>query len=229
MKKNINKSFSSLFSTKRRSSACLLAAISAASFEAKAVNFAGYGNAPQAILFSGTVTGTNLLNLTNADPSNFTLASTASASHTALFALSATSATTLSMNSNLITSPAHWSAITWGTSSSTTTLASSTTGTSTYYSTDSTFSATLAYLAADQLSGSVIQNFSAAQLAGLLNAGLNNPASYRAFPPVLSTAGTAALTKLTNSNYIAMIPKYVRTGVMSNTWSTTLTNAGWVE
>ncbi len=216
MKQTINHTLNSLFSSKKVRGASFLAALCTVSFEANAVNFSSYGSAPQAILYGTVVTTSGLMQLTDADPSNFTLSSTVSSAHTLLFGLSGTSATTLSLTSP---SPAYFTAVTLA---SQTTLASATTVSS------QTLEATVAMAAADQLSGLVISNLSSHQLSALLNAGLNNPASYRCLPAGLSAVAASVLTKA-NTDYIELIPKYVRTGVMSNTYSTALTGqTGWV-
>ncbi|CAO5679971.1 MAG: hypothetical protein NEHIOOID_01125 [Holosporales bacterium] len=95
--------------------------------------------------------------------------------------------------------------------------------------TAATMTASVALKAVDQLSPSVIAGASVAQLAAILASGLKNPNSYRALPALLTTVGSAALTQLTDSALIANIQKAIRTAIMSASYSSTLTNAGWLE
>lgn len=175
------------------------------------VDFSAFGNAPQVLGVSSLLTGSNLSLLVDVEAANFTLSSTNSTAHTA--ALSGTFTTT----SVLTIEGARSNMIYFSDVSRSTTITNV-----------STMAASVTMKAVDQLSPSVIANASVQQLAAYLSLGLKNPNSYRAIPSGLTTVGSAALTGLTDSDLVSLIPKSIRNSVMGATYSTTLTNAGWL-
>ncbi|CAO5678461.1 MAG: hypothetical protein HEEMFOPI_00356 [Holosporales bacterium] len=208
MERTIQNTLKTLFSSKKIKAGALIAAFCCFSSETKAVNFAGYGSAQQAIAYSAAVSSTGITALTAADSNNFTQSSTVSSAHTGLFGLSATTTTVLTIPA---ASPLYFS----GVAITTTNAANA-----------STMNANVTMAAADLLSGAVIQSFSAAQLAALLNAGLNNPDSYRSIPLSLTGVSTSVLTKA-NTNYIECIPKYVRAAVMATALTALTVQPSW--
>lgn len=179
-----------------------------------ALDFSAFGSAPQVLAVSSIVTGSNLVSLTGAEPANFTLSSTNSTAHAAIFSLSYSTASSQLTINGADTNIIYFSGMTKSDLANTTCT---------------TMTASVALKAVDQLSPAVIANASVAQLAAILASGLKNPNSYRALPGLLTTVGSAALTQLTDSALIAHIPKGIRTAIMSATYSSTLTNAGWLS
>lgn len=179
-----------------------------------ALDFSSFGSAPQVLAVSSVITSENLVSLTAAEPANMTLSNTNSTAYAAIFSLSySTASSQLTIdgaNANLI----YFSGMTKSDLGNVT---------------DTTMTASVALKAVDQLSPAVIANSTVAQLAAILSSGLKNPNSYRALPASLTTVGSGVLTLLTDSALIAHIPKAIRTAIMSATYSTTLTNAGWLD
>jgi hypothetical protein len=253
----INKLFKKAISS-RKTTLALIAGCGMVSHGYAAIDFSAFGSAPQVAGYSAYLTGTDILSVLEAEAANFTASSTNSTAYGFLSASttlattfnltdvtqspvyyhaitlgSTVSQTATATGSNTVTATGSNTA-TASTDTLTATVTATATGTATATATATaiatvtSLAATVGIRLANQISPQAVASFSAPQLAALINAGLANPNLYRAFNGNLTTVAGSVLSQITNTYLCGLIPKAVRTALMTGTVSTALTNnVGW--